>query len=302
MKPAVVSAWILVAASASLAFAQGERQGPKPATAQAAANAQAALPASGGVQQCIACHGAQGEGNPQGGIPRIAGQPAAYLRKQLESYADGSRRNAVMQPIAKGLSREARAAGAAYYAALPPAGNSTANAARPAPNARGEELATIGDERRQVQGCGNCHGPGGIGESPGIPYLAGQGSAYLTAALNEFRSGARRNDAGAQMRALVRGLSPEDIGAVAQYYAALPPPARPAPENVVRAPTGPGPTAGRSAATRASRAEAGPSTQSSSGPGSAVGSEQGAGTSGGAQGAGGIDQSSTNKTEPPKQR
>src|SRR5688572_28812021 len=61
------------------------------------------------VQACIGCHGSRGEGNPESGSPRIAGQSAYYLLKQLDSYVNGSRRDRVMEPIARGLPPELRA-------------------------------------------------------------------------------------------------------------------------------------------------------------------------------------------------
>src|SRR5690606_27325402 len=58
------------------------------------------------------------------------GQPGPYLARQLEAYADGSRANAVMAPIAKGMSDEQKRAVAAYYASLSaPAGSDGGNAA-----------------------------------------------------------------------------------------------------------------------------------------------------------------------------
>jgi cytochrome c553 len=47
-----------------------------------------------GVPPCQACHGAHGEGN--GSVPRIAGQHADYLKKQLEAFRSTLRENAVM--------------------------------------------------------------------------------------------------------------------------------------------------------------------------------------------------------------
>jgi cytochrome c553 len=47
-----------------------------------------------GVPPCQACHGAHGEGNRI--IPRIAGQHADYLKKQLEAFRSTLRDNAVM--------------------------------------------------------------------------------------------------------------------------------------------------------------------------------------------------------------
>lgn len=46
------------------------------------------------VPACAACHGSNGEGN--GPIPRLAGQHADYLRKQLEDFRSLLRNNDVM--------------------------------------------------------------------------------------------------------------------------------------------------------------------------------------------------------------
>lgn len=47
-----------------------------------------------GVPPCQACHGAHGEGN--GIIPRIAGQHAHYLKKQLEAFRSTLRASDIM--------------------------------------------------------------------------------------------------------------------------------------------------------------------------------------------------------------
>jgi len=244
------------------------------------------------VQTCAACHGAQGEGNASTGAPRIAGQPAQYLAKQLESYVNGSRRNPLMEPIAKGLAPADRGAVAAYYAQLgpgaagqaPPTSQNTAQkttqstSQNTTQNERGSTLATRGDEQRRVQGCINCHGPGGIGEAPGIPYLAGLDANYLAAALNAWKQGTRRNDAGQQMATVAQALAPDDVTAVAQFYAALSPP-KPAASNVVEEPQRGGTDTSKGTLTE------------SAGPHSNVGVEQGAPTTGGTQGPGGTAES-----------
>jgi len=47
-----------------------------------------------GVPPCQACHGAHGEGNAA--VPRVSGQHADYLKKQLEAFRSTLRENAVM--------------------------------------------------------------------------------------------------------------------------------------------------------------------------------------------------------------
>ena len=44
-----------------------------------------------GVPACAGCHNPQGKGNEPGGYPRLSGQNAEYVAKQLQAYRDGSR-------------------------------------------------------------------------------------------------------------------------------------------------------------------------------------------------------------------
>ena len=236
---------------------QGERRGP---------------PA---VQACVGCHGSRGEGNPEAGSPRIAGQSAYYLLKQLDSYANGSRRDRVMEPIARGLPPELRADVAAHYASLDAPFDERARSRRPPE--RGRVLANDGDNALGVPACRNCHGPGGVGEPPNIPYIAGLDAGYHTAELTAWKQGTRTNDAGQQMFRVAAALSAEDINAVAQYYASLAPP-KPAPLNLLQAPS---PSKGTAPAIAPTQPE-GQRERS-------VGVEKGAPMGGGTHGKGGAD-------------
>ncbi|HUB90537.1 MAG TPA: cytochrome c, partial [Dyella sp.] len=72
-----------------------------------------------GAAPCMACHDANGGGQPAAGFPRLAGLPEAYLRKQLEDFADGSRDNATMRPVVGALTDAERDAVVKYYSKLP---------------------------------------------------------------------------------------------------------------------------------------------------------------------------------------
>jgi cytochrome c553 len=48
-----------------------------------------------GIAACIACHGPDGSGNPLAAYPRVSGQHASYVTKQLTAYAKGDRRSDV---------------------------------------------------------------------------------------------------------------------------------------------------------------------------------------------------------------
>ncbi|AEG92247.1 c-type cytochrome [Ramlibacter tataouinensis] len=252
---------------------------------QIEAGRQLATQGAGAAAACLACHGANGEGQPQTGFPRLAAQGRLYLAHQLDSYANGSRKHPVMSPIASAMNAEQRLAAAAYYASLggAPAGVAPAAAPRLPPE---PVLAGRGDESRQLQACANCHGPQGIGDAAYNPYLAGQHAAYLLSALAEWKSGARNNDPSRQMPAIAKALTDTEAKALATYYAALP---APAPRNAQAVAVAPGSAAGTAS-------QSGPTGATA--PNLGIGTEQGAPLTGGAQGQG-VGGAATNPANTP---
>jgi thiosulfate dehydrogenase len=181
----------------------------------------AELPAPPSAAVCAGCHGAKGEGNAAAIIPRLAGQSAEYLDKELKDYATGSRENPIMQNFAKALSDADRKAVALYFESLNApyvVAHSTAN---PAQLARGHQLAHQGAEAKRVQACNSCHGPDGMGVAHAAPYLAGQSSEYLASALKSFQNGTRKNDPGKLMSSVAERLDDADITDAAAYFSSL---------------------------------------------------------------------------------
>ena len=70
-----------------------------------------------------------------------------------------------------------------------------------------------GKEKAKV--CAACHGENGVSPAPDFPKLAGQYNDYLVRALNDYKSGARKNPL---MAGLVANLKKEDIADLAAYY------------------------------------------------------------------------------------
>lgn len=68
--------------------------------------------------------------------------------------------------------------------------------------------------------CEKCHGADGNSESPVVPKLAGQQSAYFIQQIKEFKSGNRKNPL---MEPIAAGLSDADSDDLAAYYATLKP-------------------------------------------------------------------------------
>jgi cytochrome c553 len=168
------------------------------------------------VPACAQCHAYNGASDGSGAFPRIAGQSASYLAKELRDYASRVRTNAVMTPIAQALSSGDLADVASYYASV-----NAAYLPLASPNAvlvkRGELLAKTGDATLDLQACDSCHGPGGAGEPPAIPYLAGQYDHYIVSQLNMWKRGFRNNSPDA-MAEVAKRLDAHDIAAVAAYF------------------------------------------------------------------------------------
>ncbi|WP_254063250.1 c-type cytochrome [Rhodanobacter sp. L36] len=170
-----------------------------------------------GAPPCLACHGANGEGQAASGNPRLAGLDAAYLRKQLEDFTNSSRTSPVMQSTASALTADERNALAVYYSKLPIPSSSTVP---PTDQDAGGELATRGHWSQQIPGCVQCHGPAGTGVGANFPPLAGQPAIYIEAQLKAWQHGTRHNDPLQLMQHLSASLSEQDIHDVASWFAA----------------------------------------------------------------------------------
>lgn len=179
---------------------------------------------AGATPACQTCHGPAGEGVAQAGFPRLAGLGAAYMQRQLAAFADGTRVNAVMMPIARALSGTDRAAVSAYYAALPEPPAPAAppkTAAAPVPSI-GATLAERGRWADTLPACESCHGPGGRGVGPDFPLLAGQSATYLAGQLSAWKAGKRPPGPMGLMAVVAKKLSEADVRAIAEHYADLP--------------------------------------------------------------------------------
>lgn len=167
---------------------------------------------------CVSCHGAQGEGIAA--FPPLAGTSNGYLLAQLDAFANGSRKNAVMGPIAKGLSPEERASTAAYFSGLPTRVRPIA-APPPVANDAGGWLAQRGRWADQLPGCAQCHGLAGEGVGSQFPPIAHLPADYLQAQIQGWKDGARPPGPLGMMRDIARKLSTEDVQALSAYYAQL---------------------------------------------------------------------------------
>ena len=77
--------------------------------------------------------------------------------------------------------------------------------------------AAAGKEKSKV--CAACHGETGASPIQDNPKLAGQHYDYLLRALNDYKSGARKNPI---MSGMVANLTKQDVADLAAYYASQP--------------------------------------------------------------------------------
>jgi len=72
--------------------------------------------------------------------------------------------------------------------------------------------------RQKALMCQTCHGLDGKAKIPEAPSLAGQSVVYLVKALNDYRTGARKND---MMSLVAPTLKDKDVEDLAAYYSAI---------------------------------------------------------------------------------
>jgi cytochrome c553 len=162
---------------------------------------------------CAACHLPNGAGQPDTGIPRLAGLTAGYIEAQLQYFASGARQSPVMEAYAAGLTASRRHA-ADYFASLPVPSTSDLLSATDAKLERGREIFLNGDFQTGALACAQCHGPTGLGVGDFSPRIAGQSAAYISWQLQNWRADGPRDPQGAFMQAEARRLSPSDADAV----------------------------------------------------------------------------------------
>lgn len=166
---------------------------------------------------CQACHGADGNSvNPL--WPKLAGQSAGYIVKQLSDFKSGKRKDPIMTGMAASLStQDMEDIGAFFSSQKTSPGVATADAQT---IHMGERLYRGGDAKFGISACMSCHGPAGDGIPPRFPRVSGQHAAYLEKQLIAFKNGDRTNDGDIMTRIAFR-MSLAQIKAVAQYMEGL---------------------------------------------------------------------------------
>lgn len=171
---------------------------------------------------CVACHNADGNSTIAAN-PKLAGQSAEYLYKQLKGFrsVDGKpaeRPNAVMMGMTGSLSDDDMHSVAAWFASQTMKGD---KAKDDGSIELGQKLYRGGDLAKGLPACAGCHGPAGSGIPAQYPRIGGQHADYIEAQLKAFRSGERANDPNKMMRLVAIKMTDAEIKAVSNYIAGL---------------------------------------------------------------------------------
>jgi len=165
---------------------------------------------------CAACHGADGN-SPAAMFPKLAGQNAAYLVKQLNDIKSGKRPVVEMTGLLDAMSDQDLADIAAFYAKQ---AGTVGHAAKDLVE-QGQSIYRGGIAEKGVAACTACHSPTGAGMQGGFPAIGGQHAAYTEKQLKMFRNGERNNDPQGMMRDTAAKMSDAEIKAVSSYIQGL---------------------------------------------------------------------------------
>lgn len=165
--------------------------------------------------RCFLCHGLQGE-SASPVFPRLAGQHAEYLAKQLADFKSGKRKSDTMKAQAEELTEAEMKALGAFFEKKP----ATARRGLDADLLGvGRYIFVKGNRFSGLPACASCHGDKGHGTAQ-LPRLAGQHPRYIEDQLKQFNKRERTND-NAVMHTVASKLTELEAHAVAEYIATL---------------------------------------------------------------------------------
>ncbi|MDD2880250.1 MAG: c-type cytochrome [Rhodoferax sp.] len=160
---------------------------------------------------CFLCHGENGESSSEI-FPKLAGQHANYIAKQLDNFKTGKRKSTAMADMSSRLTSDEMLALGQYFEAKKSAAEAVKD---PDLAGVGRYIFNSGNRFSGVPACASCHGKDGLGTA-NLPRLAGQYASYLETQLKLFNQRDRTND-NAVMHSIVSKMSTLEMAAVAEY-------------------------------------------------------------------------------------
>lgn len=172
------------------------------------------------VAFCSTCHGVTGVSTLDH-IPNLWGQSQQYLREQIENFRDKKRHTTFMDAFIYQISDEQIEQVTKHYSSLPAADTfklQWRGDKWPGDMQLGEKIAYVGKEETNIPACVSCHGPNGVGVKPFLPRIGGQNFAYLVNQMKSWKTDARPPGEMAIMGPIAKGLTDDEINAVAEYF------------------------------------------------------------------------------------
>ncbi|MCX7176942.1 MAG: c-type cytochrome [Proteobacteria bacterium] len=169
-------------------------------------------------EPCQGCHRNDASGRTSGAYPRLSGQHATVLIKQIVDIRAGRRINPKMEPFIgdHALTPFEIADIASYLQGLPIS----------AEIGKGPGTRLAAGKQLYDKDCTSCHGARGEGSAEKFyPMVASQHFRYLLRESQFIRDGDRRNS-NPEMVKVIKSYSNSDLEALADYMAQLPPPRR----------------------------------------------------------------------------
>lgn len=166
-------------------------------------------------ERCRDCHGAKGQSSDPD-FPKLAGQNADYLTRQMANFKTGVRPNNKMLQQMADLSGEEMRGLALYFSAqelVPEV------ATDPELVQLGRHIYFNGSSESAVTGCVTCHGPQGRGGMY-LPRLAGQHAQYLETQLHAFLDYSRSSP-DMVMHTVIENITETEINAVAYFLSGM---------------------------------------------------------------------------------
>ena len=167
-------------------------------------------------EACIGCHRKDASGRTSGAYPRLSGQHATVVMKQIADIRAGRRNNPKMEPfiVDHALTPYEIADIAAYLKGLPVSTE----------NGKGSGKGVAVGKQLFDKDCARCHGPNGEGSAEKFyPMVAAQHYNYLLREMKFIRDGDRHNS-NPDMVKVIKPYSSGDLEAMADYMAQLEPP------------------------------------------------------------------------------
>jgi cytochrome c553 len=167
-------------------------------------------------EPCQGCHRKDASGRVSGAYPRLSGQHATVLMKQIADIRSGRRSNPKMEPFIDDhvLTPFEIADIAVFLQALPIS----------ADNGKGPGSGVAKGKQLYDKDCAECHGNKGEGNAAKFyPMVAAQHYRYLLREVQFIRDGDRRNS-NPDMVSVIKPYTSGELEAVADYMAQFGPP------------------------------------------------------------------------------